>query len=68
MVSGMGGFEEIYDTNYKLVVETEKESIMQVKEMIKKKGGDLENLNAEIPKGLENVGLEEVILSNIEQI
>ncbi|MGI6684161.1 MAG: hypothetical protein ACOX47_01360 [Bacillota bacterium] len=68
MVSGMGDFEEIYDSNYKLVVETEEENVPRVKEIIRNKGGDLENPRVGIPKGLENVGLEEVILSNIEEL
>lgn len=68
MASGMGEFEETYDTNYKLVVETEEDGISQAKEIIRKKGGDLENPNVGMPKGLENVGLEEVILSHIEEI
>lgn len=68
MASGMGGFEETYDTNYKLVVETGEDGVSQAKEIIGKNGGDLENPNVGMPKGLENVGLEEVILSNIEEI
>jgi len=68
MASGMGVFEEVYDPRYKLVVETEEESTMSVKNIMKDRGGDLENPSIKMPQGLENVGLEEVILSNIEHI
>lgn len=68
MASGMGGFEEIYSPRYRLVVETEEDRISQVKEIIAKRGGGLENPDVGTPQGLENVGMEEVILSNIEDL
>lgn len=49
MVSGMGGFEEIADINYKVIVETEDKSVDRVKDIIKNIGGDLQNRNVTIP-------------------
>ena len=49
MVSGMGGFEEIADINYKVIVETEDKNLEKVKNIIKNIGGDLQNRNVNIP-------------------
>ncbi|ATW24317.1 hypothetical protein [Candidatus Formimonas warabiya] len=68
MVSGMGDFEEIFSVRCRLIVETDRENTAQVKEIIKNREGSFEDPHVGLPKGLENVGLEEVILSNIEQI
>ncbi|GIM27668.1 hypothetical protein CPJCM30710_03340 [Clostridium polyendosporum] len=67
MVSGMGGFEEIANINCKVVVEVGNKDTKTAKKIISDMGGELENLNTKIPKGLENIGVEELILGNIEE-
>lgn len=53
MVSGMGGFEEISDINYKVIVVTEVAENEKVKSIIKGLGGNLENYNSDIPKRID---------------
>lgn len=57
MVSGMGKFEEIADYNCKVIVETEEVNKEKVEQILKEAGGEMDNPNIEIPKGLENVDL-----------
>ena len=49
MVSGMGGFEEITDINYKVTVESDDANARDVKNIIKKLGGDFKNPNLDLP-------------------
>jgi hypothetical protein len=61
MASGMGGFEEIADVNYRVVVETDDDNVEKVENIIKNLGGELNNPNFKVPKGLDNVSFEEVV-------
>lgn len=61
MASGMGGFEEIADVNYKVIVNVEENDISRVKQIIEDLGGDLNDPNFKVPEGLENVSFEEVV-------
>jgi hypothetical protein len=61
MASGMGGFDEIADVNYKVIVDADEKEVIRAKQIIKELGGDLEDPNFKVPKGLENVSFEEVI-------
>lgn len=61
MASGMGGFEEIADVNYKVVVSANEKDREKVNSIIKNLGGELENPNFKLPEGLENISFEEVI-------
>jgi len=61
MASGMGGFDEIADVNYKVIVDVDEKDVSRAKQIIKDLGGDLENPNFKVPKGLENVSFEEVV-------
>lgn len=61
MASGMGGFEEIADVNYKVVVNVEEKDREKVNSIIKNMGGELENPNFKLPEGLENISFEEVV-------
>jgi len=61
MASGMGGFEEIADVNYKVVVSANEKDKEKVNSIIKNLGGELENPNFKLPEGLENISFEEVI-------
>lgn len=61
MASGMGGFEEIADVNYKVVVRVNEKDREKVNSIIKNLGGELENPNVKLPEGLENISFEEVI-------
>ena len=61
MASGMGGFEEIADVNYKVVVSVNEKDREKVNSIIKNLGGELENPNVKLPEGLENISFEEVI-------
>lgn len=60
MVSGMGGFEEIADVNYKIVVEAGEDSKTQVFQAIKNAGGDLDSPNLDLPERLEDMTLKNV--------
>ena len=61
MASGMGGFDEIADVNYKVIVDADEKEVIRAKQIIKDLGGDLEDPNFKVPKGLENVSFEELI-------
>lgn len=61
MVSGMGGFQEIADVNYKVIVNSEERDGEKAKQIIKKMGGDLNDPNFKMPKGLENISLDDLI-------
>lgn len=68
MVSGMGGFEEIADVNYKVIVNTEDNNEEKAKQIIKKMGGDLNDPNFRMPKGLENISLDDLISNMINDM
>jgi hypothetical protein len=66
MVSGMGGFEEIADVNYKIVVEADEKDIDKVKQIISKLGGNLDSPNINIPKRVEDIRLEDIRLEDVD--
>ena len=68
MVSGMGGFEEIADVNYKVIVNTEDNNVEKAKQIIKKMGGDLNDPNFKMPEGLENISLDDLISDMINDM
>ncbi|NMA14793.1 MAG: hypothetical protein GX930_06105 [Clostridia bacterium] len=68
MVSGMGNLSEIDAVRYQVIVNADESKVDEVKNIIKSKGGEFKNPHVGTPEGLENVGLEEVIMSNIENI
>jgi len=68
MVSGMGGFEEIVDINYRVIVNTEDKNAEKVKQVIAKMGGDLNDPNFKIPKGLENISLDDLMSTMINDL
>ncbi|PJI08684.1 MULTISPECIES: hypothetical protein [Clostridium] len=57
MVSGMGGFEEIADVNYKVVVNADTSNENKAKEIIKSLGGSVKNPNLEIEKHVKGIDL-----------
>lgn len=65
MASGMGGFEEIANINYKVVVEAKDGNAENAKEIIRRMGGTTEDPNGQIPKGLENIDEDDLILKNL---
>lgn len=66
MASGMGGFEEIANINCKVVVEGSNEDIENAKNIINSMGGTTEDPNGKIPKGIENISEDALILRNLE--
>lgn len=60
MVSGMGGFEEIADVNYKVIVDTDSNNKNKAEDIIKFLGGSMESPNVEIPNHIKNVDLSKV--------
>ena len=68
MVSGMGGFEEISDVNYKVIVNTDSNNVEKAKQVITKMGGDLNDPNFKMPKGLENISLDDLISNMINDM
>lgn len=68
MVSGMGGFEEIVDINYKVIVNTDSENGEKAKQVITKMGGDLNDPNFKMPKGLENISMDDLVSSMINSM
>lgn len=68
MVSGMGGFQEIADVNYKVIVDTENKDAERAKQIMKKMGGDLNDPNFKMPQGLENISVDDLISTMINDI
>ena len=68
MVSGMGGFEEISDVNYKVIVNTDSNNVEKAKQVIKKMGGDLNDPNFKMPKGLDNISVDDLISNMINDM
>jgi len=68
MVSGMGGFEEIADINYKVIVNTDSKNVEKAKQVITKMGGDLNDPNIKIPKGLESISEDDLISNMINNM
>jgi len=68
MVSGMGGFEEIVDINYKVIVNTDSKNEEKAKQVITKMGGDLNNPNFKMPKGLENISMDDLVSNMINNM
>lgn len=50
MVSGMAGFEEIADVNYKVIIEADEKDEKSIKDIIAKTGGSLDDPNVNRPK------------------
>ncbi|KZL91107.1 hypothetical protein [Clostridium magnum] len=55
MVSGMGGFDEITDVNYKVIVNLNEADIDKAKQIINKIGGDFKDPNLDLPHRLEDL-------------
>jgi hypothetical protein len=55
MVSGMGGFEEITDANYRVIVNLDEADEDSAKEIINGMGGDLKDPNLDLPHRLEDL-------------
>ena len=68
MVSGMGGFEEIADINYKVIVNTDTKNEEKAKQVITKMGGDLNDPNFKMPKGLENISMDDLVSNMINSM
>ena len=68
MVSGMGGFEEISDINYKVIVNTDDKNAEKAKQVITKMGGDLNDPNFKMPKGLENISMDDLVSNMINSM
>ncbi|MCE5221475.1 MAG: hypothetical protein LLF98_09495 [Clostridium sp.] len=68
MVSGMGGFEEIVDINYKVIVNTDSKNEEKAKQVITKMGGDLNDPNFKMPKGLENISIDDLVSTMINSM
>ncbi|MDF2881402.1 MAG: hypothetical protein K0R54_1959 [Clostridiaceae bacterium] len=57
MVSGMGGFEEIADINYKVIISTDANNKQKAEEIIKSLGGTMESPNLNIQKHVKDIDL-----------
>ncbi|WP_234122481.1 hypothetical protein [Clostridium hydrogenum] len=57
MVSGMGGFEEIADVNYKVIVNVDPSNKKKAEEIIKELGGEIKNPNFNVPKHVKGIDL-----------
>jgi hypothetical protein len=57
MVSGMGGFEEIEDINYKVIIDADPDSRKKAEEIIESLEGSLENPNLDIQNHIKDVDL-----------
>lgn len=67
MASGMGGFEEIANINCKVVVEVNDRNVQDAKKIINSMGGTTDNPNSRIPKGLDSVNEDVLILNNLKE-
>lgn len=61
MVSGMGGFEEIADVNYRVTVTVEEDNADKARQILAQSGGDLRDPNFKMPKGLSSISTDEVV-------
>lgn len=68
MVSGYGRFEEIADVNYKVIVNTDNKNVERAKQIMAKMGGELDDPNFIVPKGLENIGLDDLLTRMINEM
>jgi hypothetical protein len=68
MVSGYGRFEEIADVNYRVIVNVENQDAERAKQIIAKMGGELDDPNFKIPKGLENTSIEDLVTDMINSM
>lgn len=68
MVSGMGNFDEIYSPRFRVMAEVPESQRDTFREIIRKMGGDLDNPHVDMPQGLENVGLEDVFFSDLDEV
>lgn len=66
MASGMGGFEEIANINCKVVVEASNKDIENARNIISSMGGTTDDPNSRIPKGIENISEDALILTNLK--
>jgi hypothetical protein len=57
MVSGMGGFEEIADVNYKVIITVDSEKEAAAKSIIESMGGSMQSPNLEVAKHLKDVDI-----------
>lgn len=57
MVSGMGGFEEIADVNYKVIINVDSNKEGTVKNIIESLEGSMQSPNLEVPKHLKDIDL-----------
>lgn len=57
MVSGMGGFEEIADVNYKVIVKTDAHNKKEAEKIIKSLGGSMRSPNFNTAKHVEGIDL-----------
>ena len=65
MASGMGGFEEIANINCKVVVEAKDGNVENARDIMRRMGGTTDDPNGEIPRGLENIDEDDLILKNL---
>lgn len=68
MVSGMGKFEEINSPRFRVMAEVPESQSGAVREIIREMGGNLEDPHVDMPQGLENVGLEDVFFSDLNEL
>jgi hypothetical protein len=68
MVSGYGRFEEIADVNYRVIVNVDDQNAEKAKQIIAKMGGELDDPNFKIPKGLENTSIEDLVTDMINNM
>lgn len=57
MVSGMGGFEEISDVNYKVIVEADDNNKKEAEKIIKSLGGSMKSPNFNTAKHVDDIDL-----------
>lgn len=57
MVSGMGGFEEIADVNYKIIIDADSKNKEKIEETIKSLGGSMRKPNFNVAKHVEGINL-----------
>jgi hypothetical protein len=66
MVSGMGGFEEIMDVNYKVVANIDESSKSEASRIIQSAGGSMESPNLNLPDRIKDMKLRNVELSDLD--
>lgn len=65
MVSGMGGFEEITDINYRVSVDVSNDTSEKAKDILLAYGGDMNSPNLNLPERIQDLSIKNIDRSDL---